>query len=63
VRNAISTDGKLKAFEPKTGIPLLNRISIHNVIKQLECDWIEDTGLKGPKRIRANTNLEMRSLR
>jgi hypothetical protein len=45
VRNAISKDGKLKVFEPKTGIPLLNHISIHNVIKQLERDWIEDTGV------------------
>jgi hypothetical protein len=45
VRNAISTDEKLKAFEPKTGIPPLNHVSVNYVIKQLERDWIEDTGV------------------
>lgn len=45
VRDTITTDGKLKAFEPKTGIPPLNDISINYVIKQLERDWIEDTGV------------------
>jgi hypothetical protein len=45
VRDAITTDGKLKVYEPITGIPPLNHISIHNVIKHLESDWIEDTGV------------------
>lgn len=42
---AITLDGKFTAFESKTGIPHLNQISIPNVIKKLESDWIEDTGV------------------
>ncbi|MGC1930834.1 MAG: DUF4062 domain-containing protein, partial [Candidatus Nitrosopolaris sp.] len=33
------------AFESGTDIPPLNQISIPNVIKQLQSDWIEDTGV------------------
>jgi hypothetical protein len=40
---AITTDGKLTAFESRTDVPPLNHISIPNVIKQLQSDWIENT--------------------
>ena len=45
VIGAITLDGKFTAFESTTGIPHLNQISIPNVIKELESDWIEDTGV------------------
>jgi hypothetical protein len=41
----ITLDGKFIAFESKTRIPPLNHISIPNVIKGLQSDWIEDTGV------------------
>jgi len=40
----ITLDGKFTAFESKTRIPPLNHISIPNVIKGLQRDWIDDTG-------------------
>jgi hypothetical protein len=43
VIDAITADGIFTAFESRTGIPPLNHVCIHNVIKQLERDWIEDT--------------------
>ncbi len=41
----ITIEGIFTAFESKTDIPPLNHISIPNVIKQLQSDWIEDTGV------------------
>jgi hypothetical protein len=42
---SITLDGKFTAFKSKTRIPSLNHISIPNVIKGLQSDWIEDTGV------------------
>ena len=42
---AITTGGIFTAFESGTDIPALNQISIPNVIKELQSDWIEDTGV------------------
>ena len=42
---AITTGGIFTAFESGTDIPALNQISIPNVIKELQSDWIEGTGV------------------
>ena len=42
---AITTAGIFTAFESGTDIPALNQISIPNVIKELQSDWIEDAGV------------------
>lgn len=42
---AITTGGIFTAFETEIGIPPLNRISVPYVVRQLQSDWIEDTGI------------------